>query len=185
MIIHIKNMVCNRCIMVVSGIFHDSGFGHADVKMGKVDVNDPISEDELANIHIRLRSVGFEIINSHTIQIIEQIKKATISYIYDKENQHQNFSSYLADQLNRDYNYLSTLFSSVEGTTIENYMIKLKMERVKELLVYDEKTLSEISFELGYSSVAHLSGQFKRVTGFTTTNFKKMREQNRKSIDEI
>lgn len=183
--IYIKNMVCNRCIMVVSGIFHDSGFGHANVEMGQVVINDPISEDELAHINNRLRDVGFEIIHSHTIQIIEQVKKVTISYIYDNVNQHQNFSAYLANQLNRDYNYLSTLFSSVEGTTIENYMINLKIERVKELIVYDQKTLSEISDEMDYSSVAHLSGQFKRVTGFTISNFKKMREQNRKSIDSV
>ncbi len=183
--IYIKNMVCNRCVMVVSGIFQDSGFGRANVEMGKVVFNDSISEDELANIDNRLRSVGFEIINSHTVQLIEQVKKVTINYVYDKENHHQNFSTFLADQLNRDYNYLSTLFSSAEGTTIENYMINLKIERVKELLIYDEKTLSEISYVLDYSSVAHLSGQFKRVTGFTTTYFKKMREQNRKSIDEI
>ena len=96
-----------------------------------------------------------------------------------------NFSEYLTDRLNLDYPYLSTLFSSVEGTTIEKNLINLKIERVKELLVYDEKTLSEIAWEMGYNSVAYLSGQFKKVTGFTPSHFKKLREQKRKSIDNV
>lgn len=178
-------MVCNRCIMVVSTIFHDLGFDHTDVKMGKVVVNNPISEAELANLHTRLRGAGFEIINSHTVQIIEQIKTVIINYIYNKIQTNVNLSVVLEDELDRDYNYLSTLFPSIVGVTIEKYLINLKIERAKELIVYDEKTLSEISYELGYSSVAHLSGQFKKVTGFTPSYFKKMREQNRKSIDEV
>jgi AraC-like DNA-binding protein len=96
-----------------------------------------------------------------------------------------NFSEYLTEKLHLDYPYLSSLFSSVVGTTIEKFMISLKIERVKELLVYDEKTLSEIAYELGYSSVAHLSGQFKRVTGFSASYFKNLREQNRKSIHDV
>ena len=183
--IHIKNMVCRRCIMVVSNIFQEAGIDEALVEMGKVKVNNPIPEDELAQINSQLKSVGFEIINNHLIQIIEQIKKVIVNYVYGNENQNVKFSALLTEQLNRDYNYLSSVFSSVEGTTIEKYMINLKIERVKEFLVYDEKTLSEIAFEMGYSSVAHLSGQFKRITGFTPSYFKRLGEQKRKSIDEV
>ncbi|MHB9142848.1 MAG: helix-turn-helix domain-containing protein [Paludibacter sp.] len=184
--IFIKNMVCNRCVMVVSNIFHEAGFSEADVQLGKVYVTSPISDEKLRGIEEQLKHIGFEVINDSKSRLIEHIKNIVIDVIYNHPTEIKfNYSEYLASQLNLDYNYLSTLFSSVEGTTIEKYMINLKTERVKELLVYDEKTLSEISFEMGYSSVAHLSGQFKKVTGFTPTYFKKLGEQRRKSIDEV
>lgn len=184
--INIKNMVCNRCIIVVSDIFRDAGIANARVEMGKVLINRPLDQIELENIEIRLNQVGFEIISEARIRLIERIKKITIDAVYHHpESINVNFSDYLTNKLHLDYNYLSSLYSSVEGTTIEKHMINLKIERVKELLVYDEKTLSEIAFEMGYSSVAHLSGQFKRVTGFTPSYFKKLREQKRKSIDEF
>ena len=184
--IYIKNMVCNRCIMVVSGIFHDVGINDASVQMGKVSVDKTIDTKTLEAIDNRLNEAGFEIINDSKSRLIERIRELTIDYVYyQTEEVKVNFSDYLADKLNHDYNYLSTLFSSVESTTIEKYLINLKIERVKELLVYDEKTLSEIAYELGYSSVAHLSGQFKKVTGFTPSYFKKLGNQKRKSIDEV
>ncbi len=184
--IYIKNMVCNRCIMVVSGIFREAGFPGATVQMGKVSVNGTVPDEILASIASKLNTVGFEIINDAKSRLIEQIKKLTIDFVYQKpEELNVNFSEFLSGKLNLDYNYLSTLFSSVEGTTIEKHLINLKIERVKELLVYDEKSLSEIAWEMGYSSVAHLSGQFKKVTGFTPSFFKKLAEQNRKSIDQL
>lgn len=184
--IHIKNMVCNRCIMVVSDIFRDADIADARVKMGKVLLNRPLGEKEHQNIETRLNQVGFEIINETRIRLIEQIKEISIDVVYHHpEYINMNFSEYLTNKLHREYNYLSSLFSSVEGTTIEKHLINLKIERVKELLVYDEKTLSEIAWELGYNSVAYLSGQFKKITGFTPSHFKKLREQNRKSIDNV
>ncbi|MFC0877405.1 AraC family transcriptional regulator [Saccharicrinis sp. FJH2] len=184
--IYIKNMVCNRCIMAVSGIFSNAGYGTAKVEMGKVTVDSDIPDAEMHNIEKALNDTGFELISDARSRLIEQIKKLTIEYVYDGQgDKTQNFSDYLADKLNLDYNYLSSLFSSVEGTTIEKHLISLKIERVKELLVYDEKTLSEIAFELGYSSVAHLSGQFKKVTGFTPSYFKNLGDQKRLSIDNI
>lgn len=183
---HIKNMVCNRCILVVSEIFNNAEIKDANVQLGKVSVPAPIPESKLLEIQQKLQRVGFEIINDSKSRIIEQIKNIVIEIIYNYSSEIKtNYSDYLADQLNLDYNYLSTLFSSIEGTTIEKYMINLKIERVKELLVYDEKTLSEIAFEMGYSSVAHLSGQFKKITGFTPSYFKKLGEQKRKSIDKV
>ena len=186
MVINIKNMVCNRCIMVVSQIFKETGIKVENVQLGKVTTKEEVNPDKLNQINEKLKNVGFEIINDSKRRLIEKIKTATIDYVYhyDGENK-MNFSEYLIDRLNLDYPYLSTLFSSVEGTTIEKHLINLKIERVKELLVYDEKTLSEIAWELGYSSVAHLSGQFKKVTGFTPSYFKKLGEQKRKSINDV
>src|SRR5680860_35828 len=186
MYIHIKNMVCNRCIMVVSTIFNESGIHDANVQLGKVTVEKPIASEIIAQIDIKLKKVGFEIINDSKSRLIEHIKNITIYFVYHHTGETKvNFSEYLTNRLNLDYPYLSTLFSSVEGTTIEKYLIHLKIERVKELLVYDEKTLSEIAWELGYNSVAYLSGQFKKITGFTPSHFKKLKEQKRKSIDNI
>jgi AraC family transcriptional regulator len=184
--ISIKNMVCSRCSMVVSNIFHEAGIQNANVQLGKVVTIDPIPVKKLELINIQLKEVGFEIINDHMSQLIEQVKNISIDLVYNrKEDIKVNFSDYLADKLNLDDNYISTLFSSIEGTTIEKYMINLKIEHVKELLVYDEKTLSEIAFEMGYSSVAHLSSQFKKVTGFTPSHFKEIGDSKRKTIDEI
>lgn len=184
--INIKNMVCNRCIMAVSQIFNEAGITVENVQLGKVKTTEEVEPDKLDQINEELKKVGFEIINDSKRHLIEKIKTATINYVYNHSEKNKiNFSEYLVDKLNLDYPYLSTLFSSVEGTTIEKHLINLKIERVKELLVYDEKTLSEISWELGYSSVSHLSGQFKKITGFTPSYFKKLKEQKRKSIDNV
>ncbi|HRX12202.1 MAG TPA: AraC family transcriptional regulator [Draconibacterium sp.] len=184
--INIKNMVCNRCIMVVGQIFKNAGIEDTKVQLGKVTVESDISEKQLEQITQSLNSAGFEIINNRTVQLVEQIKTFAINYIYNNTDDRKlNFSTFLSSEMNLDYKYLSTLFSSVENISIEHYMINLKVERVKELLVYDEKTLSEIAHEMGYSSVAHLSGQFKKVTGFTPSYFKNLGEQKRKSISEI
>ena len=172
--------------MVVSGIFRDAGFHDAEVQLGRVSVNGPIPSEKLELIEKQLKIVGFETINDSKSRIIENLKNSAIDLIYNFPGDIKvNYSDYLSDKLCLDYNYLSTLFSSVEGTTIEKYMASLKIERVKELLVYDEMTLSQIADDMGYSSVAHLSGQFKKITGFTPTYFKKLGEQKRKSIDEV
>ncbi|NQU80340.1 MAG: helix-turn-helix transcriptional regulator [Bacteroidetes bacterium] len=184
--IHIKNMVCNRCIMVVSQIFDEAGIKVENVQLGKVKTTEEVDADRLEQMNNELKSAGFEIINDSKSRIIEKIKNITVDYVYHHTGETKvNFSEYLADRLNLDYPYLSTLYSSVEGTTIEKHLIHLKIERVKELLVYDEKTLSEIAWELGYNSVAYLSGQFKKITGFTPSYFKKIKEQKRKSINDV
>ncbi|MCB8995508.1 MAG: helix-turn-helix transcriptional regulator [Bacteroidales bacterium] len=184
--IYIKNMVCNRCNMVVSNIFQEAGIIDASVQLGKVTIGDSVSEEKLVRIEKELIRAGFQIISDSKSRLIEQVKKIAIEIVYQNHEEIKiNHSDYLAGKLNRDYNYLSTLFSSVEGTTIEKHMINLKIERVKEFLVYDEKTLSEIAYDMGFSSVAHLSGQFKKVSGFTPSYFKKLKEQKRKSIDNV
>lgn len=184
--INIKNMVCNRCIMVVSQIFDKAGIEVESIQLGKVTTKREVDEEKLELLDGELNGAGFEIINDAKSRLIEKIRNASIEYVYQHSGEHEeNFSDYLIGRLNLDYPYLSTLFSSVEGTTIEKHLINLKIERVKELLVYDEKTLSEIAWELGYSSVAHLSGQFKKVTGFTPSYFKKLGKQKRNPIDNV
>jgi len=171
--IHIKNMVCDRCVMVVSTIFKEAGIDNANVQLGKVTVENPIDSEIFKQVVIRLKQVGFETINDSKSQLTEQIKTLAVDYVYqNKWDEKLNFSDYLVDRLHLDYPYLSTLFSSVEVSTIE-------------LLVYDEKTLSEIAWEMGYSSVGHLSGQFKRITGFRPSYFKNMKEQKRKPINDV
>lgn len=184
--INIKNMVCNRCIMVVSQVFNDAGMPIESIQLGKVKTAEELSSDKLETINFQLKKVGFEIIGDSKSRIIEKIKNCSVEHVYNNYGQKNiNFSQYITDNLNLDYPYLSSLFSSVEGTTIEKYLINIKIERVKELLVYDEKTLSEIAWELGYKSVSHLSAQFKKITGFTPSYFKNIGEQKRKSLNDV
>ncbi len=172
--------------MVVSQIFDKAGIEVESIQLGKVTTTGEVDEEQLEQLDGELNGAGFEIINDAKSRLIEKIRNASIEYVYQHSGEHEeNFSDYLTGKLNLDYPYLSTLFSSVEGTTIEKHLINLKIERVKELLVYDEKTLSEIAWELGYSSVAHLSGQFKKVTGFTPSYFKKLGKQKRNPIDNV
>ncbi len=172
--------------MVVSQIFEKAGVKTKNIQLGKVTTNDEVTPYELKQLNKNLKSMGFEIIDGSKRKLIEKIKNITIDYVYHHSGEDKmNFSEHLTGKLNLVYPYLSSLFSSVEGTTIEKYMINLKIERVKELLVYDEKTLNEIAYEMGYSSTSHLSGQFKKITGLTPTYFKNLRKQNRKSIHDV
>ncbi|MEX2427533.1 MAG: AraC family transcriptional regulator [Bacteroidales bacterium] len=184
--INIKNMVCNRCIMVVKQIFEQAGMTVADINLGMVKIEDELTPVQSDFIDRELTKAGFEIISDETARLVEQIKTITIEFVYKSEDIGKvNFSSYLTSKLNKDYGHLSTLFSSLAGITIEKYLINLKIELVKEMLVYDQKTLSEIAWEMGYSSVAYLSRQFKNITGFTPSHFKKFGKQKRKSIDNV
>ncbi len=184
--IYIKNMVCNRCILTVAAIMEKAGYPDAEIRLGKVSVGDDIPDEILRTIEKELNKVGFEIIGDAKTILIEEIKKLTIEYVYERiAESNENFSEFLVNRLNRDYGYLSRLYSSVEGTTIEKHLINMKIERVKEMLVYNQETLSEIAYEMGYSSVAHLSGQFRKITGFTPSYFKKLGDEKRKSIDEV
>jgi len=172
--------------MVVEQTFQEAGVEVENVQLGIVETSEEMNDSTIKRIDDNLKKVGFEIINDSKRRLIEQIKTTAINYVYqNKWDEKLNFSDYLVDKINLDYPYLSSFFSSVEGTTIEKYLINLKIERVKELLIYDEKTLSEIAWKMGYSSVAHLSGQFKRITGFSPSYFKNMKEQKRKSINDV
>ncbi len=188
--LHIKNMVCDRCIIVVKQELEKLGFEPEKIALGEVLLKeDPLSGEQQKQIDDALLAVGFERIDDRKARLIESLKNKIIQLIHhsDRINLKVNWSTLLADEVHHDYGYLSSLFSSMEGITLEQYIIRQKIERVKELLFYDELSLSEIADRLGYSSVAHLSGQFKKVTGLTPSELKKSRkiDQERKPLDSI
>jgi AraC-like DNA-binding protein len=186
-ILHIKNMVCNRCIRVVKDELSGMGYAIASADLGEVHLKDRLEESDLDRIRRVLSENGFELIDDRKSWLINKIKTLIIEYIhYDREKpDHVNLSEFLARELAHDYSYLSHLFSSVEGITIEKFFILQKIEKVKELLVYDELNLNEISYQLGYSSVQHLSNQFKKITGLTPSHFKKIGISRRNPLDKV
>jgi len=181
-------MVCDRCKLVIENILDESNIPYQTISLGTVDFGDlTLTALQLKALQNKLESIGFEILKSQKSKVIESIKAAIIELVtLEDELSKSNLSNYIADKINRDYNYLSSLFSSVEGVTIEQYLINQKIEKTKELIIYDEISLTEISYKLGYSSLAHLSGQFKKVTGLTPSHFRKLKNQKyRKSIDKV
>jgi len=184
---YIKNMVCNRCIMVVQQVFERLGTPPVRIALGEVETAQPLADEALTELRKNLTGFGFELIDDTKSQLIEKIKTLVIELIrYKKEETIKvNYSAYIESKLNRDYTYLSNLFSDVTGVTIEKYFINQKIERVKELLVYDELTLSEIAFELGYSSAPALSAQFKKVTGLTPKHFRQIKDNKRIPLDKV
>lgn len=182
----IKNMVCNRCINVVQNELEKLGLEVKHIKLGEVTLANELTSDEKYAVENSLISFGFQIIDDKKSRIIEKIKNTIIDLVHHQNNNiKNNLSDILSDTLHHDYNYLSNLFSEVEGTTIEKYFIAQKIEKVKELLVYDELTLSEIALRLNYSSISYLSNQFRKVTGLTPSHFKQIREDRRKPLDKI
>lgn len=179
-------MVCNRCISVVKSEFEKAGFEPLNIALGELELKKEINKIELEVINTKLIAHGFELIGDKKSKLIEKIKSVLISQIhYSGEKNKVNYSHLITDELHRDYSYLSNLFSEIEGITIEQYIILQKIEKVKELLVYDELNLSQIADELGYSSVSHLSRQFKKITGLTPSHFKVIKEQKRISLDNV
>jgi len=184
--LYIKNMVCSRCIMVVKSELEKLGFKQFSVNLGEVETSDTITDIQKLEIEIHLKKFGFALINDKKSRTINKIKTLLIDLVQNKNNDlNKNLSDYISDQIHQDYNSLSNLFSEVENTTIEKYFISQKIEKVKELIIYNEFSISEIAYELGYSSVAHLSNQFKKVTGLTPSHFKLVGQNKRKSIDNI
>ncbi|MBQ0721744.1 MAG: helix-turn-helix transcriptional regulator [Gammaproteobacteria bacterium] len=180
-------MVCMRCIKVVKEEISKLGFQIKNIELGKVELSKAPNEAETQTIKQILLENGFELIDDKKSRIIAEIKTVIIELVhYNKEKAgHINFSDFIANEVGYDYSYLSNLFSSIEGATIEKYIINQKTEKVKELLVYDELTLNEIAWEMGYSSVQHLSGQFKKITGLSPSHFKKVKEIKRKPLDKV
>jgi len=184
--LYIKNMVCDRCKMVVKSELEKLGISPLHVDLGEVTLDTPLSNKQKSELKSNLYPLGFELIDDKKSRLIEQIKTLIIELVHYDNNQLKiNLSDYLSDKLHHDYNYISNLFSEIEGTTIEKYFIAQKIEKVKELLVYDELTLSEIAFQLSYSSTAHLSSQFKKVTGLTPSHFKEIKINKRKPLDKV
>lgn len=179
-------MVCNRCNIVVKSELEKLGFHTISVELGEVNLLEDFKDDEKNIVSKKLRSLGFELLDDKTKITIERIKNLIIDLVHHQNIEIKiNLSHYLNNHLMQDYNLLSNLFSEVEGKTIEHYFISQKTEKVKELLLYNELTLSEIAFKLNYSDVAHLSNQFKKTTGLTPTHFKKLKENKRVQIDKL
>jgi AraC family transcriptional regulator len=184
--LYIKNMVCDRCTLAVRRELDKNKIAYQAIELGEVELTKVLSAIKLQQFSTSLSSLGFELIEDKKARIISKIKNSVIELIRNLTDLHKTkLSAYISDKLNKDYDSLSSMFSEVEGVTLEKYFIQQKIERVKELLVYDELTLSQIAAELGYSSVNHLSSQFKKITGLTPTHFKKIGAQKRKSLDQI
>lgn len=184
----VRNMVCNRCITTVESILEKAGIEFIKVILGEIHLKSDISQQKQQLLKVELEKVGFALIESHATALIEKIKEHVIkkarNEVSEKENK-INLSKYLSARLNYEYTHLSSLFSDVEGRTIENYFIEQRIEKAKELLVYGQMTLSEVAYELDYSSAAHLSSQFKKVTGLTPSHFKAVGAAKRKSLDNV
>lgn len=179
-------MVCNRCILAVKSLLDELKFAYTIIRLGEVSLSKEPTEKQLTLLKDRLQQLGFELLDDSKRKLIEKIKTIIIEQVhYEKGDERYNLSEVLSSKLHKDYSYLSGLFSQVEGITIEKYIINQKIEKVKELIIYDELSLSEIANQLNYSSVAHLSNQFKKVTGLTPSHFKKVGQNKRKPLDKI
>ena len=183
----IKNMVCDRCIMVVKDQLNAVGLEYKNIQLGQVQLSKPASGEQIESLRTNLSNLGFELLDDKKAALVTQIKSVIIKLIHDNGSEEINkkLSVLLSEKLGKDYHFLSTLFSSVEGVTIEKYIILQRIERAKELLMYDEMTINEIADTLGYSSVQHLSQQFKKITGLTPTHFKQLKENKRKPLDQV
>jgi AraC-like DNA-binding protein len=174
--------------MIVRSELDKLGLHYKKVELGEAEIMEPVSDEQLAELNTALKKSGLELMDDRKSILIEKIKNVIIELVHYSDSNEPlqiNFSSYIAGKLNYDYTYLSNLFSEVQGTTIEHFMIIHKIERVKELLVYDEFNLSEIAYKLHYSSVAHLSTQFKKITGLTPSHFKKLRNKRLKNLENL
>jgi AraC-like DNA-binding protein len=179
-------MVCIRCKMIVKDELSKLRLHYTRVELGEAEIMENITTEQRDKMKVAMQKWGLELMDDKKSMLIEKIKSVIIELIhYSDEQLKNNFSAYLSEKLNYDYTYLSNLFSEVEGTTIEHFMITHKIERVKELLVYDEISLTEIAWKLHYSSVAHLSNQFKKITGLTPTYFKQFKQKRRSNLENL
>ncbi|HEX2607350.1 MAG TPA: helix-turn-helix transcriptional regulator [Flavisolibacter sp.] len=187
-ILLVKNMVCHRCVLAVESIMKNAGIPFQEIQIGEIHLAQELTDHQYEQIRTGLAIIGLELIDNRTGSLIEKIKQLVIKKArteVDEKERKLNLSAYLSQKLYHEYTYLSSLFSSVEGRTIENYFIQQRIEKVKELLVYNEMTLSDIAFELDYSSTAHLSSQFKQITGLTPSHFRKVGSLKRQLIDKV
>ena len=179
-------MVCDRCKTAIRQELEKAHITTMAVTLGEVEVGEPISETRIQEFSKAIAALGFELIEDKTARIISRIKSAAVEFVhYSEKNSESNFSTYLAEKLHKEYSVLSNLFSHVEGITIERYLILQKTERIKELLVYDELSIQQIADQLGYSSVQHLSSQFKKVTGLMPSYFRKVGTEKRNTLDRV
>ena len=179
-------MVCNRCIFVVKQELEKLSIDSRRVTLGEIETDTQLPKEKVEQLSKNLYALGFELLDNSKQQLIEKIKNVIIKQVHNSEEENNyNFSQILSRSLLKDYSYLSSLFSEVEGITIEKYVINQKIEKVKEFIIYDELSIGEIAYKLGYSSAAHLSNQFKKVTGLTPSYFKQAGHNKRKPLDNI
>ena len=184
--LYIKNMVCDRCKMAVEKTLRDLALHPIRVELGEVEIEEQIDGKKRKTVRNALSGIGFELLDDKRRQTIDAMKSALIRLVHYHDNgDARNFSDYLSSELHQDYSSISKLFSEMEGKTIERYYIELRIERVKELIRYDELTLTQIALRMNYSSTAYLSSQFKSVTGMTPSQFKALKKNTRKGLDEI
>ena len=184
--LYIKNMVCIRCKIIVKDELSKLGLNYKTVELGEAEIIGNVSDEQHDKLKSALLKLGLELMDDKKSVLIQKIKNVIIDLVhYTEEPLVVNLSQYLSQKLNHDYTYLANLFSEVQGLTIERFFIMHKIERVKELLVYNELNLTEIAYKLHYSSVAHLSAQFKKVTGLTPSHFKKLKDKRRSMLEDL
>ena len=181
----VKNMVCPRCITAVEKVLAELDLAPVNVQLGEAETGVNPSESQFVTLKQKLQEAGFELLEDNKLQLVDKIKSVIINHIHHSENTPVVFSELIANTLHRDYSGLSKLFSATEGITIEQFIILQKIEKVKELLQYNENTLSEIANTMGYSSVAHLSAQFRKSTGLTPTAFRQTGAALRRPLDTV
>ncbi len=184
-ILSIKNMVCRRCIMAVENVLEEMGIQAVEVRLGEVLLQQDLTDNERNELNENLKKIGFELLDDKNAALIQKIKNIIIKQIQNEQNSNVKLSDLIAEKLNKEYSQLSKLFSSINGITIEQFTILQKIEKAKELLIYDEMSLKEIAFRLNYSSSAHLSAQFKKITGLTPSRFRELGMRGRNEIDKI
>lgn len=186
MTLYIKYMVSNRCKQAVKEDLKRLGLHFIVVDLGEVEIMESLTESQREVLKMTLHSSGFELMDDKRAILIEKIKNAIIELVHNaEEGIKTNFSDYLSEKLDHNYTYLANLFSEVQGTTIEQFMISHKIEKIKELIIYGELNISEIAWKMNYSSVAHLSNQFKKMTGLSPSHFKQLKEKRRRPFDEM
>ena len=179
-------MVSARCKMAVKEELKKLGLHYIVVDLGEVEIMETLTLEQREELKLGLLNAGLELMDDKRAVLIEKIKNAIVEMVhYTEEPIKVNFSDYLSDKLRHDYTYLANLFSEVQGTTIEQFIISHKIERIKELIIYDELNITEIAWKMNYSSVAHLSNQFKKVTGLSPSHFKQLKDKRRNQIEDI
>jgi len=184
--IYVKNMVSDRCKMIVKSELTKLGIDHTTVNLGEAEISGDLTKEQLDLLDVALRKNGLELMDDKKNILVEKVKIVITELVhYNEEQIKVNLSDYLAEKLLYDYTYLSNLFSKVKGMTIEKFYMYHKIEKVKELIIYDELSLSEIAYRLHYSSLAHLSNQFKKITGLTPSDFKKLKNKRRSTLENV
>jgi len=184
--LYIKNMVCIRCQMVVKAELEKIGLKYGYVKIGEADIIGDVQPEQLKQLKLDLKKAGLILMDNKKSVLVEKIKSAVIELVHYTDDQIKvNLSDYLSEKLNYDYTYLANLFAEVKGVTIEKFYLTHKIERVKELIVYDELNFSEIAWKMHYSSVAHLSNQFKKYTGLSPSHFKMLKSKRRDTLENV